>query len=52
MEKMGTAKCVKCDFEKICPKTKQDFRPGATIPPKLHLMGTEEWIRAISLYEN
>lgn len=44
-------KCSKCDFQKICPGTPQDFQVLTTTPPELHLPGRREMARAFSLYQ-
>ena len=44
-------KCSKCDFEKICPRTPQNFLVLTTTPPGLHLQGRREMVRAFSLYQ-
>jgi DNA helicase-2/ATP-dependent DNA helicase PcrA len=44
-------KCERCDFNKICPRTPQDFRVMTTVPPELHLPGRREMARAFSSYQ-
>lgn len=44
-----TAKCSKCDFQKICPRTLQDFQVLTTVPPEIHLPGCREMARSFSL---
>ena len=44
------AKCGKCDFRSICPRTPQRFDGPSDIPPELHLPDRTEMARAFSLY--
>lgn len=45
-------KCSGCDFEKICPKTSQDFGVLTHVPPVIHLPGDRrESARAFSLFQ-
>lgn len=43
-------KCSKCDFQKICPKTPQDFT-APTTPPALYIPSGTEMARAFSRYQ-
>jgi len=46
------AKCSKCDFRMICPKTPQNFATQTAPPPPVHLPGDDtEMTRAFSQFE-
>lgn len=44
-------KCSKCDFQKICSGTPQDFQVLTTAPPEIHLPGCREMARSFSFYQ-
>jgi len=45
------AKCSKCDFRALCPRTPEPFNVLRAVPPQLHLPGRREMARAFSLYQ-
>lgn len=44
-------KCKDCDFSSICPRMPQNYTALTRVPPKLHLPGRKEMVRAFSLYQ-
>ena len=44
-------KCKRCDFSSICPRVPQNYTVLTKVPPKLHLPGRKEMVRAFSLYQ-
>ena len=44
-------KCKQCDFSSICPRLPQNYTVLTNVPPKLHLPGRKEMVRAFSLYQ-
>ena len=45
-----TDKCAACDWQRLCPKTHEEFATG-DVPPPLHLPGRQREARAISEVE-
>lgn len=41
-------KCGECDFARICPRQVQDFRPGTSPPPQIHVPTGRVLVRAFS----
>ena len=44
-------KCAVCDFRSICPRSPEQFRDGAGVPPAVHLPNGREMARAFSRFE-